>query len=270
LSGSFLDTTIIVNISDSNSISKQTSEKFISQNQPSETPYYSLRELLAGPIQNLCNVHNSILASDNIGEALLSISRGNYASGRKLGSRLGIGHEVLDKFFRDAPDSPRGHMKNEALEWLLIRANMMWRKAMKPKNVDIVQSLGCFNSGKLSLGAANELRGPNNSFNCHSKSRCSAAGYIHEDLSSLSKMIDALHPDQIDAKLADKQETKSRRKALKELRQHGPDKFNKNMCRALGDAYFAAMCPAGKSVVTTNIVDFEPLCSALNKDLKSI
>jgi hypothetical protein len=270
LSGSFLDTTIVVNISDPSSKSKETSEKFISQNQPSATPYYALRELLAGHIQNLCDVHNSILASENISEAFISLTRKNFYSGRKQGSKLSIGYEALDKLFRDDPKSPRGQMKTEALEWLAIRANNMWRKAIKPNNVEVVQSLSCFNSGKLTFGLANELRGPNNSFNCHSKLRCSAASYIYDDLSSLSKMIEALHPDKIDVSLANKQETKSRRKALKELRQHGPDSFNKNGCRALGDAYFAAMCPAGKSVVTTNIVDFEPLCSALGKDLKGI
>lgn len=268
--GSFLDTTIIINISDSNSKSKQASELFISQNQPSETPYYALRELLAGHMQNICDVHNTILASENIAEAFISLTRKNFYSGRKLGSKLSIGYEVLDKIFRDDPNSPCGQVKTEALEWLSIKANMMWLKATKPKNVDVVQSLSCFNSGKLTLGIANELRGPNNSFNCHSKSRCSAAGYIYEDISSLSKMIEALHPDKLDTDLANKQETKSRRKALKELKQHGPDKFDKSMCRALGDAYFAAMCPAGKSLVTTNIVDFEPLCSVLNKDLKNI
>ena len=270
MSGSFLDTTIIVNISDKENQSLKASENFITQNQPSEAPYYALRELLAGHMQNLCDVHNTILASENIAEAFISLSSKNFFAGRKKGSKLDIGYETLKKLFTDNLNAPRNQMKTEALEWLFIRANMIWRKAIKPKNVDIVQSLGCFNIGKLSLGLANELRGPNDSFNCHPKSRCSAAEYIYDDIISLSKMIDALHPDKIDANLADKQETKSRRKALKDLKQHGPINFNKNGCRALGDAYFAAMCPAGKSVVTTNIVDFEPLCSALGKDLKGI
>lgn len=67
--------------------------------------------------------------------------------------------------------------------------------------------------------------------------------------------------------LSDKQETKSRRAALKELLQKGPKNFSKHRCRALGDAYFAAMAPAGKNILTTNTVDFEPLCSAVGKQV---
>jgi hypothetical protein len=65
--------------------------------------------------------------------------------------------------------------------------------------------------------------------------------------------------------IEEKRETTRRRSALKDLMQNGPDKFNKNNCRALGDAYFAVMCPPGSHVITTNLVDHAPLCNALGK-----
>jgi hypothetical protein len=62
-----------------------------------------------------------------------------------------------------------------------------------------------------------------------------------------------------------KKENSQRRKALKDLASNGPKKFNKGYCRNLGDAFFAQMCPQNANIVTTNISDFIPLCSALKK-----
>lgn len=263
MTGSFLDTTIVVSISDPANTQKAKCQKIISSNQPSTAPYYAIKELLVGPLQNLCDVHNSILAAENMGEALLALSKKNFYSGRKKDSKLEIAHNALDTLFRKNFSGPRDQMKQEALEWLSLRINRMWMKAKNPKNVDVVQSLSCLNYGKLTFGLAGEIRGPSNSFNCYTKSSCSAAAYLYEDKIALSKMIKALHPSEIDPSLANKQETKSRRKALKELEKNGPAAFHKGRCRALGDAYFSAMCPAGSVVATTNIVDFEPLCLAL-------
>ena len=80
----------------------------------------------------------------------------------------------------------------------------------------------------------------------------------------MKRLIEALHPNSL-GKMAEKNENQKRRKALKELMSIGPTKFDKGRCRALGDAYFAAMCPAGSKVVTTNIQDHDILCSALGR-----
>lgn len=110
------------------------------------------------------------------------------------------------------------------------------------------------------------MRGPD-SFNCSSKEKCAAAAYIYDDKAALKKMIDALHPDKLDDAAKEKKENSSRRSALKDLLADGPVKFNKRYCRAIGDAYFAEMCPPGFSLLTSNKVDFEPLCNALGKKI---
>ena len=120
----------------------------------------------------------------------------------------------------------------------------------------------------MEYGAAGELRGPGDSFNCIARERCAAAAYIYDNKSNVTKMIDALRPDRLDSKVANKKENSQRRKALRELQARGPRDFDKRRCRALGDAYFAAMCPAGSVVVTTNISDYAPLCAALGKQAK--
>lgn len=264
MTGSFLDTTIVVHIADGVEPSKTKGEAFINTNQPAESPYYALRELLAGHIQILCDAHNVILAAENPAEALCALLRRSPAEGRKKEAKLQAFATSLSDTFAN-PSGTRSDQKREMLQSLALRTNGLWRRAHRLTNVKLVQSLCCFNDGKISYGAAGELRGPNDSFNCIKSERCAAAAYLYDNKGDLTKMIDALHPSKLDPSVATKNENSQRRKALKELLDKGPKSFDKGRCRALGDAYFAAMCPASSVVLTSNTVDHQPLCLALGK-----
>ena len=199
---------------------------------------------------------------------MLALQRISPAEGRKRQSKLEVFATSMNAAFAANPSGNRKDIKREMLQDLALRANNLWRKAHKLKSVNIVQALGCFNDGKVTLDSDGVLRGPSNRFTCIKTERCAAAAYIYDNKSNLAKMISALHPSSLDSKIATKNETQQRRKALKELESNGPVKFAKGKCRALGDAYFAAMCPAGSVVLTSNLEDHVPLCLALGKEAK--
>ncbi len=266
MTGTFLDTTVVIHIAEGIKPNNSKGEAFIAVNQPSEMPYYALRELQAGRMRVLCDAHNKLHGSTDPGEALLGLLSISPAEGRKREGKLLALAESLKQVFQRNPDGSRSDMKREMLQAITMKVQRLWTKAQKIQGVKKVQSLACFNEGKLTYGLSGELRGPNNSFNCVQSERCAAAGYIYDNNSDLAKMIDSLHPSRLDEKAAHKNENAQRRKALKELQLKGPEKFNKNMCRALGDAYFAAMCPAGSVVLTSNVEDHAPLCKALGKN----
>ena len=266
MTGSFLDTTVIIQIADSVNPDRTKAEEFVNSNQPAGTPYYALRELLAGHVQILCDAHNIIQAAETSAEALLALLKRSPAEGRKKEAKLVVYANALNTAFNANPSGGRGaDLKRELLQSIALGANRLWRKSHRLKNVNLVQSLGCFNDGKITYGVAGELRGPNDSFNCIKSERCAAAAYLYENKSDLIKMIEALHPNNLDPLAAAKNENAKRRKALKELLEKGPKEFDKGRCRALGDAYFAAMCPAGSVIATSNTKDFIPLCVALSK-----
>jgi hypothetical protein len=266
LTGSFLDTTVVVHIADRTEPDKtKRGEAFVKANQPAETPYYALRELLDGHLHYLCDAHNAIQAAENIGEALVALLNRSPAEGRKKEAKLKAFASALRETYIDNPAGERGEQKREMLEALALRINSLWRRAHNLRNVNLVQHLGCFNEGKITFGIAGELRGPNDSFGCIKSQRCAAAAYLYDNKSDLIKMIEALHPSKLDSMSAQKNENIKRRKALKELLDKGPNNFNKGRCRALGDAYFAAMCSLGSVVVSSNTVDYIPLCEALQK-----
>lgn len=269
MAGSFLDTTIVIKLAGVDAKEATKSESYIRSNQPAEAPFYALRELLAGHLRILCDVHNALLAANNPPEATLGLLNLSPATGRTKESKLKVITETMQVIFKANPSGGRQDMKREMLQALAVRASTLWRNAHRLKAVNLVQSLGCFNDGKINYGPAKELRGPSDSFNCIAAERCAAAAYIYDNKSGLAMMINALHPSKLSPKIAAKNESKMRRKALKELQSDGPVKFSKSRCRALGDAYFAAMCPAGSAVLTSNLEDFEPLCLSLGKVAKN-
>lgn len=264
MAGSFLDTTIVIELVDGKEPNKTLAETHVAGHPPAEIPYYALKELLAGHLQYLCQTHNILLASGNVPEAILALLNRSPAEGRKREARLRILAVELERVFATNPAGQRETAKREVLEALALRAAKIWRNAHKIGTADLTQHLGCFNDGKITFGPSGELEGPRDSFNCVKAERCAAAAYLFGNKLGIQKMIDALHPTAL-GREAGKNENQQRRKALKELISKGPADFDKRRCRALGDAYFAAMSPPGFSVVTTNISDFTPLCKALAK-----
>jgi len=265
LSRSFLDTTILKSLADARDPANSTCEAFVLGNQPAEVPYYAARELLTGVVRYMCDAHNVLHAASSYGEAMLALLARPPAEGRKREAKLKLLAECLAEIFKGDDAARPNDVKREALQHLAIRAAQLWNRGRRLKRVDHIQSLACFNDGKLSRGPAGELLGPNDSFNCHRSKRCAAAEYLADNEAALSKVIEALHPKNLPEPLRGKKENSQRRKALKELREHGAQRFDKGLCRAIGDAYFALMCPAGAVVVTTNTVDHVILCKAVGK-----
>ncbi|WP_139202370.1 hypothetical protein [Frateuria terrea] len=258
-----MDTTVLVEIADLQAGSSARS--FISANQPAEVPYYALRELLAGLLRTLCDAHNKLVAAENPAEAFLVLTALHSVAGRKKDSAIRALAVELSEAFKANPDGPRSDLKREMLQAFSLKIASLWKQARRPSQCAAVQSLACFNAGDLARGEAGELRGPNDSFNCLGGERCAAAMYLSQNQTLLTKLIDALHPDNLGDEAASKRENQQRRKALKAIKVDGPLRFNKSLCRAVGDAYFAAMCPPGMDVITTNITDHGFLCEAVGK-----
>ncbi|WP_229511865.1 hypothetical protein [Paraburkholderia terrae] len=264
-----MDTTLVVEFAEKSPLAKTWGSNHVKANTPAEAPYYALRELLAGKVRYLCDAHNRLQAAESLPEALDGLLKLPPVSGRKRDVPLKTLVEELSKAFQQDRAGTLDDHKREMLQSLALRVTRLWNNARKAKNYDVIQHLACFNDGALSRGTASTLRGPSDSFECLASEQCAAAAYIYDDQASLSKMVNALHSGNLDPAAADKNENKQRRAALKELKTTGPGAFQRRRCRALGDAYFAAMCPAGSEVVTTNSVDHLPLCTALGKKVVS-
>lgn len=197
-----------------------------------------------------------------MGEALFILAKLHPAVGRKKHAKIEIFAKNLQNVCEEDPHRPVNDVLDDMAANLALQVTRFWRAAKRAKGWSVVQPLGCFGLGDFTLGKLGELKPPSNTFNCDPESPCSAATYLAERPGSVTKLCEALHPRCLPDHLAGKKETQSRRAALKHLKSW-PAKFDKRRCRALGDAYFAIMCPATAMLATSNKEDFEPLCKAL-------
>jgi hypothetical protein len=265
MTASFIDTTVLIDISQSRGSGKISSENFVNANRPAEAPFYALRELLAGHVRYLCDTHNILTASKNPAEALVAIltrfpTRASHTQAVLLA-------RLLSNFFANRGAITGAGAKRDGLHQIMMMATRVWRRANHHKLIDSVQQLACFNNGDLQYRNGN-LRGPNDSFNCSKREKCAAAGWLREQEVQVAKVVEALHPKNLEGAAKSKREISHRRSALKLLIKKGHFDFNKGKCRALGDAYFAIMCPQKSIMATTNIGDFEPMCKVLRKQLQ--
>jgi hypothetical protein len=261
----FVDTTILIEVAEKRAPTPQQVKAFVAVNGAADVSDYAYRELVAGRLQQICDAHNRVLAAQDPAEAIGAILRQSAFRARSATASATAVAQALSIALQ-ASTSSRGDVKREVQQALQMQAGLLWRRAMRDPAFVGSQPLACFAKGPLTVDpVSGALKGPSGAFNCDKRARCAAAQYMSQDQQGVQRLIDALHPNELGPALAAKQENKSRRKALKDLKQHGPSAFNKRNCRALGDAYFALMCPPGSTVLTTNLVDHDLLCGALNK-----
>lgn len=264
---SYLDTTILVDVGQGREPQCATALRYTRANQPVLVPEYAYRELLVGRVGLLCDAHNKMKAADNpIDVALVMLARGGFGR-TPIAQAVEILRPLREMFDKEAAVDPVA-AKRKIVEELMMMANKLWRRARDFPLADHVQPLPCFNNGSIQTDRHGLLRGPGDTFNCVDRVACGAAQRIYENRVSLRKMITALDSDDLPEKLKNKGETRSRRRMLKDLESKGPAYVTRARCRKIGDAYFAAMCPAGSHVVTTNVDDYLPLCGALKKEAK--
>lgn len=223
--------------------------------------------MLAGVVATLCSAHNRIRQAADPGKAILSVLALPPQSGRTRDGQIRAIAISLSKALKYS-STGTGPMSEEATrrmcQNLALQTQRQWRKARSLPHHGKTQPLGCFAESELVLDDG-MLRAASGTFGCDPSSRCSAAQYLYESPDQLKALIDLLRPSEENEEISGKRENSKRRAALKMLLKEGPTKFNKRNCRALGDAYFAMMCPPGSHVITTNLVDHIPLCKELGK-----
>ena len=224
----FLDTTIVVDVASNRQPSTSWAQQIAANRGPVELPEYALRELLAGVVQQLCDAHNRVKASQNPAEAILAVLQSGGFHARTSMSKASHIASAFSACLTASGGVSSESAKREVAQALRLKANGLWRKGKSIPFASGVQPLACFGNGSLQDDPlTGVLSGPGGTFSCKKTVRCSAAMYLNEKPIDVRRLVDALHPDKLDPKIAFKQENSSRRAALKELLARGPKEFNK-------------------------------------------
>ncbi len=83
MSGCFLDSTIVVHMSQDEEPARTDCQLFVNANQPAQVPFYASREILAGLVRYHCDAHNYLRSAQTHGEAFVALMQIPAVAGRK-------------------------------------------------------------------------------------------------------------------------------------------------------------------------------------------
>jgi len=216
---------------------------------------YVAREFRLGPLQYAIWLHNKFCLTPRLDAVLSSIravlSRQPY--------RASLALELLGISSREFSNSFSGLLAGADLDTaqadsirlsLQRKIHKSWR-IVRSKRFRVEPELSCDVENSAELTSEGILRFARSTCRPY----CRLAPILQKRSVECRRIIDV-----IDVQLP-KSENARRRKALKALQN--PRLFNPKQCRDLGDAAIVLLCPPDARLLTTNLKDFDPLCTAL-------
>jgi hypothetical protein len=223
-------------------------------------PQYAIKEFKRGPLRGYVWLHNKVRdcgRADAVRAIPKLYRRQNLSSTaiRALADAdSSLCKELPQALAERYPGQDLGKVQTaETLTWLKTLIFRAWRRrrALTTKEIG---PLSCYLEtapALLSNGLIDDAP-----LRCGVEDCCLRETFT-KDLPALRRLLEAC--DQLPAK----PETDNRRRALKELLRNPKRDLPEKRCIHLGDAVFAVQCPKDAAILTTNVVDHEPLASAM-------
>ena len=234
-------------------------------------PVYAIKEFCGGPLKNFVWFHNKLAVLGSLSQALdalhkMSLTPRRYIVSTALEALRGAAQEVskttnlgdlVGKYGAAAkPDAVLADQYRLALKVQIMRA---WRQRRKVTSF-VIQELECYlEQGPREVAEQLEIESPS----CRYTKECCLAQRLRarpEDLECLKNVID---------KQSKKAENVRRRKALRSLYRTRRHLMTAELCRDLGDAYFALFTPEDTVILSTNTRDLAPLAESLGRKVAS-
>lgn len=263
----FLDTSVLVNallkVGSESDRAKASFKKF----DELLLSGYALKEFKRGAFGYYIWLHNKVVTTGNWAQAIEAVASVWRQKNRMLTAMKAVADcqssiaKVLVRSGKIASsdDECTELEAREARIWLKTKIFRAW-KAQESSDFRRVMPLSCYDvqSPRESLGGLID----NRPMKCTLGNCCLKSEFLAN-----SEATTFLH-DACD-KLAVKPEMAKRRSVLKDILRKPKSPLSERDCIALGDAVFALQCPSEAVVLTTNIVDHEPLAIAVGKSVVS-
>lgn len=269
----FVETTILTDILlKPNSPKGKEAKALLNKYSYSQLPVYAIKEFKGGPLRYFVYAYNKCLTEKSLQNLILALSRLSLTPQRyrtatalealaeAISSSTITTGELVDKYGRDANvDVVRCERIRLSLRTTI---EMAWRRRRKITNA-VVNELSCYKEFKPYIDHKGSLQVKPTS--C--QGTCCLSNYIRANIPQLKiikELIDNLEPE-----LAEKRENKARKVHLRNIIRHPKHSLDDDSCRALGDIYFALACPHDADILTTNMIDIQPLAASLGKNAVS-
>jgi hypothetical protein len=263
----FIDTTILTDVllkpTGQGVVAKEALKKY----SKTELPVYAIKEFKAGPLKNFVWMHNKLASTKSFAQSLaalhaMSRTLKRYTTSTAIEALKEAGEnlksmtnqELVTKYGANAvTDVSLCENFRDSIEVLIM---MAWKRRRKVTN-SVVEPLDCYEEkepfekrGLLDLSPTK----------CKPSKECCLAPKLRDKIKDLELLYQAVKQQ------PESSENQKRYKILHEISRKPKQPISEEMCRGLGDAYFALFCPKDSVVLTTNLKDHKPLAKALGKD----
>jgi hypothetical protein len=264
MSKALLDTTILTNILLKPQAEGRVARIAVKRFSETLLPQYAIKEFKAGPLRAYIWFHNKIVSCNSWSDAvaaipLLFMQRNlmNTAMQAMTQFQSSISNRLPSDFAQRYPGQSLGQiMTDEGALWLKTTVFVAWSQRNKIAS-RVVSSLSCYAERDLKIENSGQIDA--SPMICGVKDCCLRYQFTSAPMET-KKLLDACDH------LPLKTETDRRKRVLKDLVRVPDRELAEKSCRALGDAVFALQCPKDAIILTTNIVDHQPLARAVGVD----
>ena len=254
-SKAFVDTTILAEVLLKTGPSHDAAQNALRLYDQTLLPVYAIKEWKRGQFATYVFIHNRLKRTGSFSATSFALSR-MFMRPRSQSTAF----EALALLSLNLSSAPMAVVSDSELadRFRLAFKTLIYSSWESRRSVtsDTVMDLECY----VESGPRDQANGEIDiqPRNCKGEQECCLAKQLRKDKDALIKLRDAIPP-------SGRTEDTRRRQALKKLAVHPNSRFDREDCRALGDAYFALFAPTDADILTTNIKDHLPLAIALGK-----
>lgn len=264
----FVDTTILTDRllkpSGKGIVAKEALEAYAK----TELPVYAIKEFKSGPLSKFVWLHNKLVTTKSFFDTLASLRsvwRQQYRVSTALEAIEEAAENIKQLIPKDLEDKYGAKASidvslcdsfRDSIEVAVLTA---WKRRRKV-TTEVVEPLSCYEEKepfeKRGLLKLEPTR-------CKPIKECCLAPKLREKIEELNLLQEVIK------ELPESRENKGRYRALHEISRKPKQLVSEEMCRALGDAYFALFCPQDSVILTTNEKDHKPLAESLGKTVET-
>lgn len=257
----FLDTTLLVEALLKARQRRKRAVDTIRGYKKSLLPVYAIKEMSAGALTTAVWLYNKLSETHSLAQTHEAMAA-NIRKPNKVSTSLELLQAANEGLVAADLSDARAFAKLDRMhaDMLALSLRRIIQKAWRERRkitTDVVQELPCFpDSGPYVDEELKIMKSPQAS--CPPRTDCSYAPDLRKRPTELVRLLEAIEG-------SDRAEDVRRRAALHALKNTPKRQFDTNMCRKLGDGYFALNCPDDATILTSNVKDHKPLAEALGK-----
>lgn len=271
-SKAFIETTILADVLLKPNTKGKAASELLSEYEFTQLPVFAIKEFKGGPLNYYIYTYNKCVTEKSISNVIIAIHNlsrtpQKYRTATAL-EAIAEGLKATSLTTDDLLKKYGGAADNDTVQCDTLKYNLKYRiisawKQRRKISTEVVNELACYKEVEPYENQRGLLEV--NPTKCKPERECCLGNEYRLRLSKLALIEKSIL--QLPTELGNKRENIARKRHLREIGRKSKQLITEDTCRAMGDIYFALLCPMDADILTTNITDLKPLAESLGKTI---